>query len=171
MLSPDAATIPPRLTLLQQRELEAQIAGPLIRAMAAEFGQERVLPVVRQVITELARTAGAGIAQRLGETSLEAFAQQLDRWKEHGALQIDLLEQNEERLSFNVTRCRYAEMYRALGLGDLGFSLSCQRDFALIDGFNPEITLRRTQTIMEGAPYCDFRFQTKPAAEHPSTDS
>ncbi len=49
-------------------------------------------------------------------------------------------------------------MYRALGLGELGASLSCQRDFALAQGFNPSIELTRTQTIMGGAPYCDFRF-------------
>ena len=26
-------------------------------------------------------------------------------------------------------------------------------------GFNPAIELTRTQTIMEGAPFCDFRFR------------
>jgi hypothetical protein len=50
-------------------------------------------------------------------------------------------------------------MYRALGLADLGASLSCQRDYALVQGFNSEIELTRTQTIMEGAPFCDFRFR------------
>jgi hypothetical protein len=50
-------------------------------------------------------------------------------------------------------------MYQALGLADLGSSLSCQRDFALIEGFNPSIRLSRTQTIMEGAKFCDFRFR------------
>ena len=75
------------------------------------------------------------------------------------ALEIELIEKSAERLDFNVVRCRYAEMYRALGLADLGSSLSCQRDFALVQGFNPEIQLTRTQTIMDGAPFCDFRFR------------
>ncbi|MBV8078700.1 MAG: L-2-amino-thiazoline-4-carboxylic acid hydrolase, partial [Planctomycetaceae bacterium] len=94
-----------------------------------------------------------------GEATLDAFARGLERWREGGALEIDILEQSPERLSFNVTRCRYAEMYRALGLADLGSSLSYQRDFALVEGFNPAIRLTRTQTIMEGTPYCDFRFR------------
>ena len=81
-----------------------------------------------------------------------------------------MLEQSADRLSFNVTRCRYAEMYRALGLGDLGSSLSCQRDFSLIEGFNPAIALSRTQTIMDGAAYCDFRFRTVPATAEPTTE-
>jgi hypothetical protein len=149
----------PRLSLLHQREIEARMIGPLIRAVAAELGEEKTLRLLRGVIADLARQDGAELAWHLGETSLEAFAQTLDRWREGGALEIDLLEQSSERLSFNVTRCRYAELYHALGLADLGSSLSCQRDFALVQGFNPAIQLTRTQTIMEGAPYCDFRFR------------
>jgi hypothetical protein len=41
----------------------------------------------------------------------------------------------------------------------LGPMLSCARDFALIEGFNPQIRLTRTQTLMEGAPFCDFRYR------------
>jgi predicted ArsR family transcriptional regulator len=149
----------PGLTLLQRREIEARIVGPLIRAVREELGEEKTLALVRRVIAQLAREAGAELARQVGEASLTAFASCLDRWKEGGALEIEVLEQSPERLSFNVTRCRYAEMYRALGLEDLGSSLSCQRDFALIEGFNPEVRLERTQTIMEGASYCDFRFR------------
>jgi hypothetical protein len=152
----------PRLTLLERREIEARIVGPLIRAFQDELGAERTLAVVRRVVAELAREGGAELARSLGEASLPAFASCLDRWKEGGALEIDLLEQSGQRLAFNVTRCRYAELYRALGLADLGSSLSCQRDFALVEGFNPAIRLKRTQTIMEGAPFCDFRFEAAP---------
>ena len=151
----------PSLTLLQQREIEARVVGPLIRGFAAELGPEKALEVVRGVIVNLAHEAGADLARRLGEASLEAFAGGLDRWSEGGALEIDVLERSPERLSFNVTRCKYAEMYRALGLADLGGSLSCRRDFAMIEGFNPDITLERTQTLMEGASHCDFRFRAK----------
>ena len=153
----------PRLSLLHQREIEARVVGPLIRAVAAELGEELTLRLLRDVIADLARQGGAELARLLGETSLEAFAQSLDRWREGGALELVVLEQSAEHLAFNVTRCRYAELYRALGLADLGSSLSCQRDFALVQGFNPAIQLTRTQTIMEGAPYCDFRFRTQGA--------
>jgi hypothetical protein len=81
-----------------------------------------------------------------------------------------VLEQSPTQLSFNVTRCRYAEMYRAIGLADLGGSLSCQRDFELARGFNPDIRLTRTQTIMEGAAYCDFRFRLAARSE-PGTEA
>jgi hypothetical protein len=159
-----------KLPLLQQRQIEASIVGPLVRAFADEVGDERALRIVGGVIRDLARRAGADLSHQLGDSSLEAFAKGLDRWREGGALEIDLIEQTPTRLSFNVTRCRYAEMYRALGMADLGASLSCQRDYALAQGFNPEIDLTRTQTIMGGAAYCDFRFELEPVAAEPAED-
>jgi predicted ArsR family transcriptional regulator len=168
MSSPSPESAPrPALTLLQQREIEAKVLGPLIHAMIKELGEDRALELVRGVITDLAQHSGAELARSIGTASLEAFAQALGRWCEGGALEMEMLEQSPERLSFNVTRCRYAEMYRALGLADLGASLSCQRDFALIQGFNPDIELERTQTIMGGASHCDFRFHNKPGAGAP----
>ena len=161
----------PKLPLLEQREIEARIVGPLVRAFEKEIGQERTLTIVAEVIRGLARESGADLARLLGEQTLEAFAQSLDRWRENGALELDLLEQSPTRLAFNVTRCRYAEMYRALGLADLGASLSCQRDFTLAQGFNPAIELTRTQTIMEGAPFCDFRFRLAESSEPRSDDA
>ena len=147
-------------SLLQQREIEARIVGPIVRAFAAEVGEVHAFGIVRGVIAALARETGACLAKGLGEATLPAFAEGLDRWKEGGALEMDVLESSDEKLSFNVTRCRYAEMYHALGLADLGAILSCQRDFALVQGFNPALRLIRTKTIMEGAPICDFRFST-----------
>ena len=44
---------------------------------------------------------------------------------------------------------------------ELGATLSCHRDAALIEGFDPEVTFERTQTLMEGADCCDFRYSKK----------
>jgi hypothetical protein len=144
--------------VLTRREIEARILAPFIEALATEFDRERVLAILRNTIIEVARTQGAQLVTAMGGDSLEHFNQSLEYWKRGGALEIDVLEQNNERLSFNVNRCRYAEMYRALGIPELGALLSCNRDFALIQGFNPEVALTRTQTIMEGAPFCNFRY-------------
>jgi hypothetical protein len=156
------------LTLLERREIEARIVGPLIRAFANVLGEVATMGLVRAVISDLARDAGADLAKALGDCSLIAFERAVDRWTEGGALELDVLERSEAKLSFNVTRCRFAEMYGALGMADFGASLSCQRDFALIEGFSPSVTLSRTQTIMGGAPYCDFRFETR--ASGPKSD-
>ncbi len=149
------------LTLLEQRDIEARIVGPLVRGFIARFGREEALQVVREVISELARASGREAAGCLASATLGNFAGCVERWSEGGALELEWIDRSETAVDFNVTRCRFAEMYRALGLADLGGALSCQRDFALVEGFNPEIELQRTQTMMEGAAFCDFRFRMR----------
>ncbi|WZP00084.1 L-2-amino-thiazoline-4-carboxylic acid hydrolase [Isosphaeraceae bacterium EP7] len=156
------------LTLLKQREIEAKIVAPLIQAVREEIGEERALALLGRVIERLALDAGADLARQFGQTSLEAFSACLGRWSQGGALEIRMIEQSPDRLDFDVTRCRYAEMYKALGLEKLGPSLSCVRDYTLAEGFNPDIRLTRTQTIMEGADHCDFRFRAN-SGEPPSS--
>jgi len=147
-----------QIGILARREIEARIAGPLIKAFMAEIGDERALEIAREVIVSLARESGEMLRQLAGDNSLEQFARGLPLWNRDDALSFDIPESTPEKLSMNVTRCRYAEMYKELGLADLGFTLSCGRDYAMIEGFNPEIKLERTQTIMEGSDHCDFRY-------------
>lgn len=145
------------LTLLKQREIEARIVGPLFRAFAKEIGEPRAREILLGVIRDLARQSGCSAAGQ--GNGLTEFVQVTARWREGDALTMEVIAQNEKRFDFNVTRCRFAEMYRALGLEDLGGILSCARDAAMIEGFNPEIELTRTQTLMEGASHCDFRYR------------
>ena len=145
--------------VLVRREIEARLLIPLLQALGEEFGRERVLQVLREVIIDIAREQGAQLS-RSGST-MACFAVSLENWKKDDAMQIEILEQSEVRFSFNVHRCRYAEMYADLGAPELGFLLSCNRDAALIEGFNPQIHLTRTQTIMQGAETCDFRYEWK----------
>ena len=147
--------------VLKRRTIEARILAPVIRAMAAEFGEQRVHAILREVIVDIARTQGAAMASACDGNSPRDLAGTLDRWKADGALEMDLLEQDDERLSYNVTRCRYAEMYRELGIPELGAILSCSRDAALVEGFNPMVQLTRTQTLLGGASHCDFRYRTR----------
>jgi len=144
--------------ILARREIEARIVIPLLEALGEEFERERVLEVARQVIINIVRQQGKQLAASLGGCTLAHFAASLEAWKKDDALAMDMLERSNERFSFNVTHCRFAEMYKELGILELGTLLSCNRDFALIEGFNPDVTLIRTQTIMEGALFCDFRY-------------
>jgi hypothetical protein len=52
-------------------------------------------------------------------------------------------------------------MYRAMGLGHIGHLLSCNRDGTFAEGFEPALTLGRTQTIMQGAKRCTFRYRLR----------
>lgn len=148
-----------RIGVLTRREVEARLLAPLLAALGKEFGEERVLRVLQETIVSIARGQGAEMAQTMGANSLREFRESLVHWTKGGALELDVVEEGDGILAFNVTRCRYAETYRELGMARLGPILSCARDFALIEGFNPQIRLTRTQTLMEGAPFCDFRYR------------
>ena len=93
--------------------------------------------------------------------NIDAFLDTLKFWTKDDALEIDILEKSDSKLSFNVTRCKYAEMYTALGISDLGAVLSCNRDASLIKGFNPNASLDRKKTIMSGSKCCTFRYNFK----------
>lgn len=144
--------------IIIRREIEALIAAPLIKAFVAKFGREPALEVAREVIKSLAEQAGKLLQVVAGGNGMEHFQKALPLFSQGGALELDVLEATPTKVSINVTRCKYAEMYREHGLEEFGFLLSCARDFALMEGFNPDIRFARTQTIMEGAPFCDFRF-------------
>jgi hypothetical protein len=145
--------------VLKRREIEARILSPILEALGNEFGREVVIEIIRRTIVEIARQQGRELAERLGRNDLESFGKSIEPWSRSGALQLRILNQDDKTLSFDVTECKYAELYRRLGIPELGGVLSCSRDAAFIEGFNASITLERTQTIMQGAALCDFRFR------------
>jgi hypothetical protein len=148
-----------QITLLQQREIEAKVIGPIFRAFTKEIGVERAKQILSGVIQQLAKDTGCTVAEQFGGNDLKHFEQVIETWNRGDALSLTVIRHDETHLDFNVTRCRFAEMYYRLGLQELGAILSCNRDGALIEGFNPDIHFQRTQTLMQGASHCDFRYR------------
>ncbi len=158
-------TLPPDtlndIGVLKRREIEARILMPLIEALGKEFGREKVLEIVRQTIITIAREQGAALAHHYGN-GIDDFAESLANWKKGEALELDVIEQSDDKLCFNVTRCRFAEFFRALGEPELGSLLICQTDFDIASAGEGEVSLDRAQTIMQGAPRCTFRYKFAP---------
>jgi len=75
------------------------------------------------------------------------------------ALDYRVIEQSQDAFEIDVTGCQYAEFYKKLGEPELGFLLVCSADFPTAEGLGPDIKLTRTQTIMQGASHCDFRYK------------
>lgn len=150
----------PSITHLERRKIEAGVLIPMVRAFQQAIGKERANEIAREVIRELARQDGRRWAQRFGD-DLAAMEQVSQVWAGGGGLGIEWLDKSPDKLDFSVTRCRYAEFYKELGLPELGYLFHCNRDFAMVEGFSSQIALDRTQTIMEGASHCDFHFRRK----------
>ncbi|MGA2958342.1 MAG: LL-diaminopimelate aminotransferase [Thermodesulfobacteriota bacterium] len=148
---------PSQINILARREIKAGITEPLIRAFMREFGPKKALTVVRQVIESLARETGGSLAKQMEGNSIADLARGLSAWAAGDSNEMDVLEFSSNKYVFNVKRCRDADVYKELGMADLGVVLSCRRDFELIKGFNPRMKLDITKTIMEGHSHCDFR--------------
>jgi len=138
------------LPILTQRRIEAAFAKGIFDEMKAELGEETARRILTNAVVKLAKSAPAG---------LDGFRAVLPRWTAEDALAIDVVKSTPTEFHFNVTRCRYAEMYRELGIPELGAILSCNRDGAFCEGFDPRLKMARTQTLMGGASHCDFRYR------------
>jgi fumarate reductase iron-sulfur subunit len=147
--------------LIVRREIEALITVPLIKAYGKIMGDEKAREVASGVIKNLAFEAGKMLKLFAGGDTMEHLQKILPMFSQGGALEFDIVETTDSRAGVNVTRCKFAEVYAEHGLEENGFLLGCARDYALFEGFNPKIKFTRTQTIMEGAKFCDFRFEVE----------
>ncbi len=148
----------PKISNLKLREIQSPLVASILAGFISEFGFDKAMEVASAAIQRDAINVGKTMAGKFGGTTIKELHRVISEvWAEENAIVFSILEETDRRLSFNVTRCLYAELYDRLGLKEFGFCLSCNRDEPLIKGFNPRMKLTRTQTIMQGADVCDFR--------------
>ena len=154
------------VSVLQQAKIQAQVLVPLVKAMQAELGEERANAIVRKALRDLYRGYGEEFWRAKNEDNLgKAMTSAFTTFARDDALDTEVKQQSQDAFDLDVTRCRYAEFYNALGEPELGFLLVCSADYFMAEGFGPDIKLTRTQTIMQGASHCDFRYRRSRAAE------
>lgn len=150
----------PAPTMLEQRRIEASMLAEVYAVLVDRFGCEAALGVIEETITRAAFAAGKAFAARAPQgPCLEHFATVTTRWQAGGALTLANTRQTSDTVAFDVTRCRYAESYREMGLPEeLAVRVSCLRDAAFAAGYSPALRLERPETIASGAPRCPFTF-------------
>ncbi len=147
-------------TVLERARIQAQVLVPLVKALQAELGVARANALVRTTLGELYRSQSEEFAKARNETDLGKFVgAAFKTYARDDALAYDVIEQTPDAYAIEVRRCRYAEFYKELSEPELGFLLVCTADFAVADGFGDDVELTRTQTIMQGADHCDFRYR------------
>jgi hypothetical protein len=152
------------LPIIERRRIEAELLKEVYETLAERYGKDNAKQLVAESVRRSSvKQAAQFAAQAEGGTSLQSFIDIQSNWTAENALEIDPIYRDESRFEFNVTRCRYAEMYKAMGLGEIGGLLSCNRDGSFCEGYDPKLKLTRTQTIMEGATHCDFRYRYEPS--------
>lgn len=151
-----------RISHVRRREIQAPLMATLIKGFGREMGHNRALETAASVLQRDAASDARKLAAQYGGNSMRHLARIIKEvWAADGALVMNVLRETDRNFDIDVTWCGYADCYRRLGLIEFGVCLSCGRDEPWTVAFNPNIVLTRTRTIMEGAPYCDFRFSYK----------
>jgi hypothetical protein len=151
---------PETLAMIEKRRIEAEILKHVFDVARESQGVDAARALIAEAVRRSAVQQGERFAAAQdGGPSLQNFIEMQELWTRGGALEIETLEKTPDSYAFNVTRCRYAETYRGMGLGEIGPLLSCQRDHVFCEGYDKRLKLTRTQTIMEGATHCDFRYR------------
>ena len=150
------------VSVIEQAKIQAQVLVPLVKALQAELGEEKANRLVRAALSDLYRRFGEEFWNSRNDPDLgKSVASAFRAYAQDDALDYRVGEQSRDAFAFDVTRCRYAEFYKALGEPELGFLLVCTADFAVAEGFGGDVRLARTQTIMQGATHCDFRYESE----------
>ncbi len=160
----DDYMIDSRLSLLDKTRIQAQVLVPLLRALRAELGQEKADAVARQALRDWSQQLFADVSKSVEGSPRRKWAAM------HTALAgiterevtVEMQLHDDEALEFDVTQCRFAAFFRALGEPELGALLVCTTDFDIVQAAGGEVRLSREQTLMQGAPSCTFRYRFAP---------
>ena len=157
---PDVAS----LSLLDEVKLQARVILPVLRSLRAEIGKDKADRIVGDALRKWARD----LYHRIGDSKTGTPREKWDAvWADDmrprigDAVDRDMLKDDGTVREYNVTRCQYAEFFRGLGEPELGGILLCDSDFHIAEVGGANVEFKRTQTIMQGAAYCDFRYRFK----------
>jgi hypothetical protein len=160
----DDYLVDPNLSLLDKTRIQAQVLVPVLRALRAELGKEKADAIVRQALRDWSKQLFSAIGEGIEGSPRRKWAAIQSVFGEVSGreVEVEILRHDEAALEIDVTRCRFAEFFRALGEPELGALLICEADFDIAATGGNDVSLTRAQTIMQGAPSCTFRYRFAP---------
>jgi L-2-amino-thiazoline-4-carboxylic acid hydrolase len=160
----DGYLVDPNISLLDKTRIQAQVLLPVLRALRAELGKDKADSIVKQALRDWSKQLFAGIGDEIEGSPRRKWAaiQKVFGEVSGRQVEVEILRHDDEALDLDVTRCRFAEFFRALGEPELGALLICEADFDIASVGQGEVSLDRAQTIMQGAPSCTFRYKFAP---------
>jgi hypothetical protein len=160
----DDYLVAPEISLLDKTRIQAQVIVPVLRTLRAELGKDKADAIVKQALRDWSRRLFAALGEGIEGSPRRKWAIVQSAWNEVSAREVEfkMLRHDKEALEIDVTRCRFAEFFRALGEPQLGALLICEADFDIAAVGGREVGLERAQTIMQGAPSCAFRYKFAP---------
>ena len=148
-------------SIFSRRQIEVQLLIPLVERLTSVYDEEDIVNRLRETIEKIAFEDGRKLKEEHKNNSLSILAEHWRKLTEGDSLVIEDFTLSGSKLTFRITRCKYAEYYKRLNEEKLGNTLSCCRDKAFLNGFSENIEMCRSKTILEGNPSCDFVYSYK----------
>jgi len=160
----DDYLVDPEVSLLDKTRMQAQVLVPVLRALRARLGKEDADALVKQALRDWSRQLFAGIAAGIDGTPRQKWAalQKVFGDVSGREVEYEVKRHDEAAFDIDVTRCRFADFFRALGEPELGALLICAADFDIAAAGEGAVDLERAETIMQGASACTFRYRFAP---------
>ncbi len=131
----------------------------LLNALKEKFG-ENVVDVVEQVECQKALHAWQNIASQYTDHSIEALIQLL--WEPLRSKGFEFtLKKNHEGVQMYCTKCPIYDLAKELDALEWMYHHTCLADPYIAEGFNPNIGLKRSMTLMQGDACCDHFYYYK----------
>lgn len=144
--------------ILDAVKIQSRVVIPIVKALEREIGKEKAHAIVGEAI------AGAYVEHR-ERRGFEANSHPRTELEGGMAFPVEreIVSDGEAEFGHNITGCLFADYFRSIGEPEIGALMTCGVDFAAEALIRPEWEFERTQTRMQGAPHCDFRWR-KPSA-------
>ena len=141
--------------MLEAVKIQARVLIPIVKALEAELGKERAHAVVGRAIAE---NWAAFVGSRVAELDSHPARDGSDF---AFPVESEVVETSPDSHAANLTSCEFARYFREIGHPEIGALLTCNVDFAVNEKIRPGWEFTRTQTQMQGAPFCDFRWRRR----------
>jgi hypothetical protein len=160
----DDFMVNPDISLLDKTRIQAQVLVPVMRAMRDEIGRDKADALVRGALREWSKQLFADIAEGIEGSPGRKFARMNTALAEVTEREVtfDMHRDDREAREFDITSCRFAEFFRALGEPELGALLVCSTDIDIADAGGSAVSFSRDQTLMQGGSCCTFRYRFEP---------
>lgn len=146
-------------SVLEATKIQAKIVIPIVKKLEQELGKAEAHRIVGAAIAENYVTW----REKLGFVEDSHPSEESGEGGNAPAFPVEeeVVENTPDAYGHNITGCAFADYFRAIGEPEIGALMTCGVDFAAEARIRPGWDFRRTQTRMQGAPYCDFRWRRK----------
>ena len=144
---------PTKDPILEATKIQARAVIPIVKAMERELGKERAHAIAGRAIAE-------NYVQWRDKRGFVPDSHPASEDDGGPAFPVEkqVVQNSATTYGHNITGCAFANYFRSIGEPEIGALMTCGVDFAAEAHMRPGWEFTRTQTRMEGAPHCDFRW-------------